>query len=71
MATTKKVISVSEVIKMLKEKDEKIIRMKKGIAADAEMELELKARNNPEIQAKIKEIQKGIFEEIRAIISEY
>jgi len=71
MTTTKKVVSKSEVLRMLKERDEKIIRMKKGVAADLEMELELKAGNNPELQAKIAEIEKGIFDDIRALIEQY
>lgn len=71
MTTTRKVISVSGVVKMLKEKEEKVIRMKKGIAANMEMELELKATNNLELQAKINEIERGIFDEIRKIVNEY
>jgi len=71
MTTTKKVVSKSEVLRMLKERDEKIIRMKKGVAADLEMELELKAGNNPELQAKIAEIEKGIFDDIRALVEQY
>lgn len=71
MTTRTKVIPVSEVVKMLKEREEKVMRMRKGIAADMEMELELKVRNNPELQAKITEIEKGIFDEIRKTISEY
>jgi len=71
MTTTRKVISKSEVLRMLKEKEEKVIRMKRGVAADLEMELELKANNNPEIQAKIAEIEKGIFDDIKALIEEY
>lgn len=71
MTTRRKVISVSGVVRILKEREEKVMRMRKGIAADMEMELELKVRSNPELQAKITEIEKGIFDEIRKTISEY
>ena len=71
MNTTKKVITKSEVLKMLKDKEENIVRMRKGMVADLEMELELKAKNNPAIQAKIAEIEKGIFEDIKEIINHY
>ncbi len=71
MSFTKKVTTKSEVLKMLKDKEENVLRMKKGIAADIEMELELKAKNNPALQAKIAEIEKGIFDDIRELINEY
>lgn len=71
MSTTKKIIIKNEVLKMLKDKEESFLRMKNGLAADLEMELEPKAKNNPSIQAKLAEIEKGIFEDIRELINTY
>ncbi len=71
MSTTKKVMTKSELLKLLKDKEENVLRMKNGIAADLEMELELKAKNNTALQAKITEIEKGIFDDIRDLINQY
>ncbi|MCX7958446.1 MAG: hypothetical protein N3B13_05300 [Deltaproteobacteria bacterium] len=71
MSITRKVTTKSEVLKRLKDKEENILRMKNGIVADLEMELELKAKNNPALQAKIAEIEKEIFDDIKDLINQY
>lgn len=71
MNFTKKVITKTELLKMLKDKEENVLRMKNGIVADLEMELELKAKNDPKLQAKIAEIENEIFRDIRELINKY
>lgn len=71
MSTTKRVVSKTEILKALKDREENVMRMKKGIVADLEMELELKAKNNPQLQARINEIEKAIFDDIREMINQY
>ncbi|MGB9599118.1 MAG: hypothetical protein ACP5QK_02315 [Myxococcota bacterium] len=71
MSTTKRVISKTEILKALNNREECVLRMRNGIQADLEMELELKAKNNPQLQAKIAEIEKAIFDDIREMINEY
>lgn len=71
MSYTKKIAIKSEILKTLKEKEENVLRMRRGLIADLEMELELKAKNNPELQQAIARIEKGIMDDIRELIEKY